>query len=180
MGMFRMDHMTNVGYLRNGSNINNKKWTSDKSALAFSAVKEGIPEAVIADLDESGSTDLLDDYKTVVKNLRLIKSPGKGVWQKQDKRWSEAAVAVDDKGRILFLFCRSPLSIYEFNQMVLSLPLGVIRACMLRVTRRQAFLCIVMAFNWISVAAMKPASIQTTPIQTNGRFPMCSVFEWQS
>jgi hypothetical protein len=129
LGMFQTDHKSNVGYTRNGAHVNNKKWNASyKSVLAFGPKKKGIPNAVVVDLDDPGSKESLDDYETVIQNLRLIKGPGKNSWQKQEKRWSEAAVAQDDKGRILFLFSRSPFPMNEFNRIVLSLPLGITRA----------------------------------------------------
>jgi hypothetical protein len=129
LGMFQADHRTNVGYARNGTHVNNKNWSASyKSVLAFGPKNKGIPEAIMVDLDETDSKKALENYETVIQNLRLIKSPGKNVWQKQEKRWSEAAVALDDKGRILFLFCRSPFSMDDFNRIILSLPLGITRA----------------------------------------------------
>jgi hypothetical protein len=129
LGMFQTDHRTNVGFARKGTHINNKRWSpSYKSALAFGPRRKGVPPAVIADLDEAGSDKALDDYETVVQNLRLIKGPRKNVWQDQAKRWSEAAVACDGDGRVLFLFSRSPFPMREFNRLVLSLPLGIVRA----------------------------------------------------
>jgi hypothetical protein len=66
-----------------------------------------------------------------VQNLRLIKAldgKGQNVWQDQTRRWSEAAVAVDDRARVLFLFSRTPYSMAEFNRQLLKLPLGIQRA----------------------------------------------------
>ena len=50
------------------------------------------------------------------------------MWSKQAKRWSEAAVAIDRRGRLLFMFCRAPLSMHAFTERVLALPLGIERA----------------------------------------------------
>jgi hypothetical protein len=129
LGMYQQDHLSNVGYARNGPHVNNAHWPSTyKSALGFGS-KPGIsPAALIVDLDEEGSLERLDGYRTVVQNLRLIKSPGKNVWSKQEKRWSEAAIATDGEGRILFLFSRAPYTMWDFNRMLLSSPLDVKRA----------------------------------------------------
>ena len=92
-GMFQKDLLTNVGYLRNGSHIQNKRWNSQyKSALAFDPKTEGIPAAILIDLDEPGAIKSLSDYNAVVQNLRLLKGDGVNVWAKQEKKWSEAAV----------------------------------------------------------------------------------------
>jgi hypothetical protein len=127
-GMYQKDLMTNVGYLRNGSHIQNKRWNSQyKSALAFDPKTGGIPSAILIDLDEPDATKGLSDYNAVVQNLRLLKGSGLNVWAKQDKKWSEAAVGMDGDGRVLFLFCRSPLAMSDFNEIINSLGLGLIR-----------------------------------------------------
>lgn len=127
-GMYHKDLITNVGYLRNGSHIQNKRWNSKyKSALAFDPKKAGIPPAILVDLDEPDTIKSLSDYNAVVQNLRLVKGNGVNVWAKQDKKWSETAVGMDRDGRVLFLFCRSPLTMSDFNEIVKSLGLGVMR-----------------------------------------------------
>jgi len=127
-GMYHKDLITNVGYLRNGSHIQNKRWNSKyKSALAFDPKKAGIPPAILVDLDEPDTIKSLSDYNAVVQNLRLVKGNGVNVWAKQDKKWSETAVGMDRDGRVLFLFCRSPLTMSDFNEIVRSLGLGVMR-----------------------------------------------------
>ncbi len=127
-GMFREDYLTNVGYLRNGSYIQNKRWSSKyKSVLSFDPKKTGLPTAIIVDMEEPDAMKKLKDYNAVVQNLRLIKGNGINVWEKSDKRWSEAAVGMDNQGRILFLFCALPYPMWEFNEAVKSLGLGVTR-----------------------------------------------------
>jgi uncharacterized protein YigE (DUF2233 family) len=127
-GMFHKDLITNVGYLKNGSHIQNKRWNSKyKSVLALDPKKDGIPPAIIIDLDEPDAIKSLSDYNAVVQNLRLMKGNGVNVWAKQDNKWSESAVGMDRDGRILFLFCRSPLTMRDFNEVIKSLGLGVVR-----------------------------------------------------
>lgn len=84
----------------------------------------------IFDLDTPGVTldAIRGDYGSVVQNLRLIKRPGDNRWQRQDKRWSKAALAEDARGRILFVFCRAPLTMRDFNEALLGLGIGVVAA----------------------------------------------------
>ena len=125
-GMFHKDFITNVGYLKNGSHIQNKRWSGKyKSVLAFDPKLTGIPSAIMVDLDKPDAVNTLSDYNAVVQNLRLLKGNGINVWAKQDQKWSEAAVGMDGSGRVLFLFCRSPLTMRDFNEVVKSLRLGV-------------------------------------------------------
>lgn len=127
-GMYREDMITNVGYLRNGPHVQNKRWNNHyKSVLAFDPKREGIPPGVLIDLDESDAMKYLADYNAVLQNLRLLKADAVNVWAKQDKKWSETAVGMDKDGRVLFLFCRSPLTMWNFNEVIKSLGLGVMR-----------------------------------------------------
>jgi len=64
----------------------------------------------------------------VAQDLRLIRAPGHNRWAPSGRRWSEAALAMDGNGRILFLFSRSPCSMDELNRRLLSLPLDIRRA----------------------------------------------------
>lgn len=130
LGMFKTDHRTNVGHLTTARGANNPAWVSSyQSVLALhpSAGKPA-PAAVMVDLDEPGARARLRGYATVIQNLRLIRGPGRNVWKRADRRWSQAAVAMDGAGRVLFLFCRTPLAPPEFNRVVLGLPLDVKRA----------------------------------------------------
>lgn len=127
-GMYQKDLMTNVGYLRNGTHVQNKRWNSKyKSALAFDPKMAGIPPVILVDLDEPDTRQKLSGYNAVVQNLRLVKVSGVNVWAKQDKKWSETAIGMDRDGRILFLFCRSPLTMKDFNDHIKSSGLGVMR-----------------------------------------------------
>jgi hypothetical protein len=67
-------------------------------------------------------------YGTVVQNLRLVKGPGTSLWKPNGRAWSEAAVAQDKRGRILFLYVREGLEMSEFNRLLLASDLGVVRA----------------------------------------------------
>lgn len=129
LGMFQEDGLSNVGHARNGDHVNSRRWASTyKSAFAFGAKRDGLPPAVLVDLDREGARAELVDYASVIQNLRLIKSPGVNVWSKQDRRWSEAALAVDRSGRVLFLFAREPFAMWDLNQTLLALPLSIERA----------------------------------------------------
>lgn len=126
-GMYQGDYLTNVGYLRNGSYVQNKYWhRKHKSALAFGPRKIGLPAAIIMDLDERSVISRLNDFDAVVQNLRLMRCDGVGVWTRSEKKWSEAAAGMDRAGRILFLFCREPMTMKRFNETVRSLDLNAV------------------------------------------------------
>ena len=153
-GMFKKDHSSNVGYFRKGKHINSKTWNAKYlSVLTISNSRFHLPTTRrlkpheypggrIFDLQSPGrgsSQRYARKFKkfwTVIQNLRLIKSQGKrikkgvGVWSKRTKnrKWSEVALAMDKYGNLLFVFSRSPFSMWAFNKLLLSLPLDIIRA----------------------------------------------------
>ena len=128
VGMFLPDQR-HVGYARDGDFVSNPRWVkSYQSALAFGPRDDSLPAMVMVDLDEDGARDSLDGYDTVVQNLRLIKAPGANVWSKQEKRWSEAALATDGEGRLLMIFSRAPFTMWELNRRLIASPLGIVRA----------------------------------------------------
>jgi hypothetical protein len=125
MGMFQTDRRTNTGYARSPKYVNNGHWAGKyKVALGFGALKSGAPPLVMADLDDPAAKARLADYGTVIQNLRLIKA-GRSVWEQQEHRWSEAAVAVDRQGRLLFIFSRYPYTMKELTDILLALPLAI-------------------------------------------------------
>jgi len=127
-GMFQTDQRSNVGYLRHGGHLNNERWNSYRSVLAVNPKGSSLPAALWLDKETSQPDSRLAAYEIVVQNLRLIAKNRRNVWSPSDKRWSEAALAVDSQGRLLFLFSRSPYAMRELNAMLLSLPLDVVAA----------------------------------------------------
>ena len=120
LGMFQTDERSNVGYLRHGKHINNGRWNDFGAVLALNATK-----ALWLDRDRSDVIQQTAAYDIVVQNLRLITTDRRNVWAANDRKWSEAAVAIDSKGRLLFLFSRAPWSMRDFNAFLLQLPLDV-------------------------------------------------------
>ncbi len=128
LGMFQSDGRSNVGYLRHASHLNNGRWNAYRSVLALNPKQPSRP-LVWRDLDQTGTTTAdLGGYNLVVQNLRLIAGGRKNVWAASEKRWSEAAIAVDSHDRLLFLFSRAPYTMRNFNQFILGLPLDITRA----------------------------------------------------
>lgn len=127
-GMYGTDYVSNVGYLRRGKHLNNGAWNAKyQSVLALGPKQKGLPAAQLWDRDVSGDA-LASKYESVVQNLRLLKAPGTSVWKPNGQAWSEALIASDDAGRVLFVFVRSPFEMAELNTRLLALPLGLTRA----------------------------------------------------
>jgi hypothetical protein len=125
-GMFQSDGRSNVGYLRNGRHLNNARFNAYQSVLALYPATSSKPRLLWSDLDRAKPD--VADYAVVIQNLRLIAADRRNVWAQSARRWSEAALALDAQGRLLFLFCRAPYSMRDFNDRILKLPLDITRA----------------------------------------------------
>lgn len=119
-GMFADDQRSNVGYLRHGKHLNNAHFNDYRSVVALN------PGVAWLDLDREKAD--LAKYDVVIQNLRLIAGNRRNVWAPNARRWSEAALAIDSRGRLLFLFSRAPFSMRDFNARILALPLDITRA----------------------------------------------------
>jgi hypothetical protein len=129
-GMYGTDYRTHVGYLRFREHLNNDNVNAYQSVAAFDPRRDGLPRFRIFDLDTPGVSmqTILRDYASAVQNLRLIKRPGQNRWRQQEKMWSEAALGEDESGRILFIFCRTPYTMHDFNNELLRLDIGLVAA----------------------------------------------------
>lgn len=125
LGMFQTDHRSNVGYLRHGRHLNNQRWNAYRSVVAISPANKSLPPVLWLDFEKSKPDPRLAEYDIVVQNLRLISKDRKNVWSRNDRRWSEAALAIDSRGRLLFLLTRAPHEMRDFNDLLLKLPLDV-------------------------------------------------------
>jgi hypothetical protein len=127
-GMFHEDYRTHSGFMRCGPDVNNPRCNSYKSVAAFSPKRDGLPPFHIFDFDSADVVPIYADYSCLIQNLRLIDRAGQNRWSPQPRQWSEAALGEDAQGRILFIFCRSPYSMYDLNNVLLSLPIDLVCA----------------------------------------------------
>lgn len=128
-GMYQQDGLTNVGYMKNYSHLNNPRLNSAyKAVLAFNRVEVGVPEIQIIDLTCQDFEALRPKYQTFVQGIRMISCRQENVWSQQDRRWSLAVLGVDKEGHVLFILSEAPYSGYDFNRVLLSLPLSIFNA----------------------------------------------------
>src|SRR4030042_1095643 len=128
-GMYQKDGLTNVGYMKNYSHLNNPRLNSVyKAVLAFNRLEVSVPEIQIIDLKCQDFETLRTKYQTFVQGIRMISCNEENVLHKQDRRWSLAVLGVDKEGNVLFIFSEAPYSGYDFNNVLLSLPLAVFNA----------------------------------------------------
>jgi hypothetical protein len=127
-GMFNTDRRSHTGYMKCGAHVNNRSVNPYKSLAAFNPLSGKDAPFRIYDLDTTSVSSVSRRYACVIQNLRLIDRARTNRWQKQDNKWSEAALGEDRQGRILFIYCRSPYPMYDFNRFLLSLPIDLVCA----------------------------------------------------
>ncbi len=130
-GMFDKDGVSHIGYLRAGEHAQGRRVHRYESLAAFDPRGgAALPQFRIFDLDEPGVSleAVLEDFGSVVQNLRLVKRPGENRWTPQVKRWSEAALGEDSAGRALFLFSRAQFTMYEWNEALLGAGIDLVAA----------------------------------------------------
>ena len=126
-GMFKMDHISNVGYMKNYNYLNNPTVNSTYfSVAAFNPIDSTLTTRFhIFDIDNSDIKYLINNFNIVIQNLRLIKRPSLSRWSQQRKKWSEAALGQDKRGNALFIFSRSPYSMHDLIIILKELPIEI-------------------------------------------------------
>ena len=114
-GMYLPDKITNTGYMRNGTLINNSNMGGRLGAFFVAGNRKShLDPAGIIEKDCPEWQQRLNDYTVVVQNYRLVSSAGELLWPEGGAMHSIAVVANDSAGRILFILCQEPLSVERF------------------------------------------------------------------
>ena len=124
--MFNTDYKTNMGYMkRDGLVLNKREHPNYYSVLAFDPITKNLPGFYIYDTDDVSLDSIVKNYNSVVENLRLIKRSRENRWPEQKKRWVELAIGQDLDNNIIIIYCHNELSMFEFNNLILSLPINL-------------------------------------------------------
>jgi len=125
-GMYREDHKTSTGYMKNFNHTNNGYINPKFGAfMAFNPINSRVPNVQIIDRYNQDWKKLIKQYDTVIQNYRMISLKGNNVWKKSKKIYSTACVGIDKDGHVLFMHSRSPFSVHDFNYILLRLPLTI-------------------------------------------------------
>lgn len=128
-GMYARDHITSVGYLKSRDHINNSLINKKYNCIfACSPLNKKVPQAQIIDLRCQNFSLLKNKYLSFSQSIRMIDCQQKNVWQQQSQKWSIAALGVDKSGNVLLIHCRSPYSVHDFINIILTLPLKLYNA----------------------------------------------------
>lgn len=130
-GMFRSDdRLRSTGFMRDRSvTVSDFLHPGYGAFLAFQPRDVSLPPVRWIDrkLDPDWQA-VLGQYDGVIQNYRLLSRNRENLWSPSEQRHSVAAIAEDGQHRLLFIHCRPRLSLHEFAQALLDLPLELIGA----------------------------------------------------
>lgn len=126
--MFQTDQLTSVSLMQSAEHVNNARLSRDRAVLAFDRADTTVPRADIIDLTCQDFEALRPRYRSLVQSIRMVSCTGENTWSQQPRQTSIAAIAIDSRGRILFLHCRPPMSTHDFIAALLNLKLDVTKA----------------------------------------------------
>jgi hypothetical protein len=130
-GMFRADdRLRSTGHMRDASVVVNALIHPHYGAfLVFGPREPGLASVRWVDRKADPDwQDVLSRYDGVIQNYRLISRDRENLWTPGELRHSAAAIGMDRAGHVLFIHCRPRLSMHEFAQALLDLPLDLVGA----------------------------------------------------
>ena len=129
--MFWKDQRTSTGFMRNYAHINNSYLHPKyEGFLVFNPIHPSLPQIQIVDREHhSNWKEILDRYATVIQSFRMISLHGENVWEQSTKKYSVASVGITHQGNVLFIFCQTPTTIHNLNNVLIGLPLDL-KTCM--------------------------------------------------
>ncbi|WP_027370648.1 phosphodiester glycosidase family protein [Desulfovermiculus halophilus] len=123
--MFWKDQQTSTGYMKNYDHVNNSYLHPKyEGFLVFNPKQDGLPEIQIIDREHHPDwKTTLGQYSTVIQSFRMISLNGNNVWEQGSNRYSVASIGITKTGYVLFIFCQTPVTIHDLNNVLLDLPL---------------------------------------------------------
>ncbi len=124
--MYSGDYETSTGLMKNYAHTNNGAVNPRFGAfMAFNPIDEALSPVRIIDRYSGDWKKQIKKYHTVIQNYRMISPAGENLWKPSEKIYSIAAVAMDRRGNVLLIHSRAPFSVYDFNRILLALPLDI-------------------------------------------------------
>ena len=127
-GMYQKDYLASVGYMKSYHHINNPKLNKNNTIFAFNSNDSTIKTVQIVDRTCQDFSEIEDKYYSFVQSIRMVSCKQENVWSQQPTQWSMASLGIDKSGNVLFIFSRSPYSVHDFINILLSLPISLYNA----------------------------------------------------
>jgi hypothetical protein len=117
-----------TGYMKNGRYVDNPHLNpAYKDIVAFNPLQSGIPPFQILDLECQQWDSFRSKYACFAQGFRLLDCQQNNTWPAKNRRWSMVVIGEDTENQVLFLFVRSPYSMHDFTNQLLTLPLHLKR-----------------------------------------------------
>jgi hypothetical protein len=126
--MYQEDHKSSVSLMRTKAHVNNPRLSKDMTILAFDRKSTDVPLVKLIDRQCEDISVWQKKYMTMIQSIRMISCTGKNVWAQQPQKWSTSAIGVDEQNRILFIHVGSPYSTHDLINILIELPLNIVRA----------------------------------------------------
>ena len=127
-GMYQEDGLTSVGYMKNFKYVNNGRLNRNNTVLAFNPVDASVPEIQIIDRECQDFESLKGKYQTLVQSIRMVSCDQQNVWSQQATGWSTLAIGMDKNKQVLIIFCQQQISVHDFIEILLKLPISLYNA----------------------------------------------------
>ncbi len=126
--MYLPDRKTSTAYMKNKDLINNDRIVSKMSGFFLSKAKNPNDiETMFVEKSNANWEQLLEKYDIIVQNYRILgdfnpsEQKSKNMWKPSHKKFSISAYGEDTNGMIYFILSKSPTSVYDFAEYLLSL-----------------------------------------------------------
>jgi exopolysaccharide biosynthesis protein len=120
-GMFQMDGLSNVGYMKVDGKVHNSHFNDDNTIVVFGTDAPAQPQFQIIDRECQNWKSLVDVYENATQGIRMVDCKQQNRWSQQPRSWSMVVIGMDKSGRALFISCRSPYTVHDFIEMLLQL-----------------------------------------------------------
>lgn len=127
-GLYLKDNKTSAGLMVDGARVNNPRLNRWGAVLAFNPKNQRDRSIRIVDRRCENFGRLRKRYSTFVQSFRMLTCRGGTTFKKSEKRFSIAALAIDRRGRLIFVIAAAPYSTWEFSRILRRLRLGIRRA----------------------------------------------------
>jgi hypothetical protein len=124
--LYQADQRTSIALMKSRTHTNNPHLSQHNAVLLFDRLDDRVPAVQIVDRTCRDLAGVQDRYAAMVQSIRMVSCSRTNVWTQQaEKKWSTAAIGIDQQGRLLFIHVRSPLSTHDLIDGLLALPLGM-------------------------------------------------------
>jgi uncharacterized protein YigE (DUF2233 family) len=126
--MFQEDYRTSIGLMRTRQHVNRATLAKHKAVLAFEPLASGVPRVRIIDRECEDFAAISAGYGSLVQSIRMVSCDRRNVWARSEERFSTAAIGIDRGGRLLLVHARTPWTVHDLVNALLTLPIGLARA----------------------------------------------------